>query len=247
MLWLFFEIVEWTIKLTILLIIVTLKAIVACYRTTLALVHGYRSSRDRNANPDISQLIAGTIVAGVLGLVVLIGSIADSGSTSSASQATALEQAAETTTSSTSDTTAPVVRAAPSKAKRHMRITSPAEVSTVYGRPIGSFGERRALVRVEGRAEPGASVYVDGGGDGGSPHDDATVTVNTQGRWHARIDVYGCGPSDSESTITSGYDESYADDDTVTVDMQCGSRPASSPQAAPTPPVTAPAPLCDSG
>jgi hypothetical protein len=125
----------------------------------------------------------------------------------------------------------------PPDRKRHVRITAPRDGAVYDGKRIG-HGQRRALVRLRGTGEPDEAVFVAGNGDGtSSSHDDATVTVSSRGRWHAAVNAYGCGPEDENYVeMTAGYDEAYADEDTIEVEIRCDSATApSEPEPTPTP------------
>jgi len=135
------------------------------------------------------------------------------------------------------DRTVEVPQSKPEK-KRRVRITQPSSGQTVAGRPIGQVGERIAKVAVRGLAEPGSQVFVAGNGDGGRGDDWVTVDASDGGHWRARVNVIGCGDeAASEPEITAGYDEPYADEDTVALRFICEdeSAPAPTPQQQPAP------------
>jgi hypothetical protein len=129
------------------------------------------------------------------------------------------------------------------KKKRRVHITAPRDGAVYDGKMIGHVGERRAVVDLKGTAEPGASIFVAGNGDGTSSNrDDATVTVDNAGRWRGTVNAYGCGPDEEGFVeITAGYDEPYADEDLVEVEVRCD------PNSAPGVPVPVPAPVAPTG
>jgi hypothetical protein len=71
---LFFEIVEWTIKLMIIACVLVAKAVVWTYRAIDQLVHEHRLAKNPQADRATSQVIAGGTVTALLGVLALIGS-----------------------------------------------------------------------------------------------------------------------------------------------------------------------------
>jgi hypothetical protein len=71
---LFFELVEWMIKLMVIACVLIAKAVVWTYRAIDQLVHEHRLAKNPQADRATSQLIAGGSVAALLGVLALIGS-----------------------------------------------------------------------------------------------------------------------------------------------------------------------------
>jgi hypothetical protein len=63
MIGLLFELFEWMIKLTIIVLVVVAKTIAWTYRATERLIHKHRLRKDPSAERQVSQLIAGGTVA----------------------------------------------------------------------------------------------------------------------------------------------------------------------------------------
>lgn len=82
MIGLFIELIEWTIKLAALAVFAMIvffrfvvRAIAAAYVFTLRQVHTHRQTKDPNADFGTSQLIACGIVAGAIGILLVIGAL----------------------------------------------------------------------------------------------------------------------------------------------------------------------------
>lgn len=103
---------------------------------------------------------------------------------------------------------------------RAVHITSPADGTSLLGRPVGDIGQRIAKLRVTGTADPDAQVFVSGNGDGGRHDDWVTVQSDGRGRWRTRVNVIGCG--DAQPAITAGYDEPNAEEAIVGLHFDCG-------------------------
>jgi hypothetical protein len=106
MIGLFFELFAWMVKLTIIVCVLAIRAIVWLYHAIDQAVHAHRLSKDPNASREGSQLIAAGSVAAVLGALALIGSATGGGSSSGSSPGEpATAEAAVVTAHSASHTT----------------------------------------------------------------------------------------------------------------------------------------------
>jgi hypothetical protein len=237
----------WTIRLAAWMLFLAVRCAIAAYKLTEELVHAWRSGRDPRADRATSRAITAGVWAICILVLGLIGSISGGGGTGASSGVAAAPAA-------TSTPQAAFTAEKPSTVdedRRRVRIVSPKDGRTFDSVKIDRSGERRAVVRVRGTGEPGASVFVSGDGDGtSSDRDDATVTVGEDARWAATINVYGCGPGEDYAEITAGYDEPYADEDSVEVRVRCRSAaashasPAQSSAARSNPAPSAPAGTC---
>lgn len=77
---LFAELVELAIRALVFVAEMLALAVVAAYRYLTDLVHGFRAEGNPKANEDTSKMIAGAILAVLIGLLVLVGSLLSGGS-----------------------------------------------------------------------------------------------------------------------------------------------------------------------
>jgi hypothetical protein len=79
MIGLLMTLVEWAVKLAVLLVVLTVRAIAATYGATERAIHAHRLANDPAADRAASQVIAGAIVAAGLGVLILIASLTGGG------------------------------------------------------------------------------------------------------------------------------------------------------------------------
>jgi hypothetical protein len=77
---LFFELVVWMIRIAIVATIAVVAAIAWAYAAIARTVHAHRVSKDPAASEEASKLIAVLVMAGVIGLLALVGAVAGNGS-----------------------------------------------------------------------------------------------------------------------------------------------------------------------
>jgi hypothetical protein len=212
---LLFELLEWMVKLTVIAVVLLVRMIAAGYRAADRAVHGYRLSKNPDADRETSQLMAGGLVASVIGVLVLIGSLSGgSGSDSS------------TSGDSSAKADVGAFAAVSHKAKPHhskaVHIRRPGEGHKFNGDPYGSAGTRQVALVVRGTGEPGKHVRVSA--DGHGPGRSARVQVNYSGTWRAKIKIYGCGPDDYGTGIVdleATYKKNGFDYDSREVEIRC--------------------------